>query len=227
MGDYDWYISPAERFAAETQFNKYSEDEEEVALNHLEQLFQLSRLSQHEFSQIWQIVDIRMRQRINLEQFVYFSHILNTRRKGKPIPSGIPLDVKETFLKQPISTSSSVRASTTGRDVGASHGKSIKELEDELEKLSTDVRLAQNEEQLAKEHLQELEMAKGEVDGLADYKRRELAALQSDASKTGSSAPSGISSGAGTVEELLGKLKAEKEMLKRQQGELQQAVNAL
>ncbi|KAI8823148.1 uncharacterized protein EV422DRAFT_523552 [Fimicolochytrium jonesii] len=31
MVDFDWYISPAERFSAETQFAKYSQDEDEVA----------------------------------------------------------------------------------------------------------------------------------------------------------------------------------------------------
>ncbi|KAJ3014513.1 endocytosis defective- protein [Thoreauomyces humboldtii] len=248
--EFDWYISPAERFAAETQFAKYSQDEDEVArkyivharplyflcahlyptllipVTQLEQLFQLSRLSQPEFSQIWQIVDIRMTQRINLEQFVYFSHVLNQRRKGKEIPVGIPLTVKESFLKEStLSSSTSARPSAAVRDVGASHAKTTRELEDELDRISTEVRLARGEEDHARDHLKELEATRGEVQGLADYKRKEAAALKD---LPQSSSPGGPTvGGTEVVDELLEKLKAERDMLVSQQRELQTAIGSM
>ncbi|KAI8585936.1 hypothetical protein BDZ88DRAFT_321956 [Geranomyces variabilis] len=229
--DFDWYISPAERFAAETQFAKYSQDEDEVALSQLQPLFQLSRLSEHEFSQIWQIIDIRIRQRINLEQFVYFAHVLNTRRKGKPIPSGVPLDVKEAFLKEPeVSvTASHIRPSTTGRDVGASTSRSIRELEEELARAETEIRAARTQESAAREYLRELETTRSEAEGLADYKRREAAAHNGEAAAQPppGSVVASSPGGPGSVEELLSKLTAEAEMLKRQQGELQREIAGL
>ncbi|KAJ3149104.1 endocytosis defective- protein [Geranomyces michiganensis] len=226
--DFDWYISPAERFAAETQFAKYSEDEKEVALSQLQPLFQLSRLSEHEFSQIWQIIDIRIRQRINLEQFVYFAHVLNTRRKGKPIPSGVPLDVKEAFLKEPEVTApaSHIRPSTTGRDVGSSTSRTARELEEELARAEAEIRAARTQESAAREYLRDLETTKHEATGLADYKKREAAAVP-PASVVASSGGGGGGGAPGSVEELLSKLQAEAQMLRKQQQELQSEIAAL
>ncbi|KND02788.1 uncharacterized protein SPPG_01869 [Spizellomyces punctatus DAOM BR117] len=236
--DFDWYISPADRFAAETQFAKYSGDEDEVALNQLEPLFQLSRLSVEEFSQIWlrfyrQLIDIRMAQKINKEQFVYFAHVLNTRRKGKPLPIGIPLDMKEAFLKEPKESSRPYVRNTTDniRDLGVNRNKSAKELEEELEQVEADIRSARGESSLAAERLEELKQAKDESVHLADYKRRQLAGLREEVSQLRSSlqAPGSASSGGGgqRMEELLSKLAAEKQLLENRRAEVQRSLNTL
>jgi Actin cytoskeleton-regulatory complex protein END3 len=50
--------------------------------------------------QIWHLVDIRFEQAINQTQFVYLMHVVNQRRRGTPIPTGLPLSVKEEFMKE-------------------------------------------------------------------------------------------------------------------------------
>lgn len=45
-------------------------------------------------------MDIKGAQRLNREQFIYMMHVLMSRRKGRPLPIGIPLNIKELFLKE-------------------------------------------------------------------------------------------------------------------------------
>jgi hypothetical protein len=59
-----------------------------------------SRLSNNEIVAIWNLINIKSASSINLEQFIYFMHIVMSRRRGRPIPIGLPLDIKEEFLKQ-------------------------------------------------------------------------------------------------------------------------------
>ncbi|KAI8826821.1 uncharacterized protein EV422DRAFT_511544 [Fimicolochytrium jonesii] len=220
--DFDWYISPAERFSAETQFAKYSQDEDEVALSQLGPLFQLSRLSEHEFSQIWQLVDIRMAQRINLEQFVYFSHILNTRRKGKPLPHGIPLDVKGAFLKEPVAVpAASIRPSVSTRDIGSHSSLPLSTLTSELAQLTSDLARSKREEELARDHLAETVLAKEEGEALVEYKRREVAAGGGTGTGTGTAHETRM------LEDLVGRLRAERDLLQRRQAELRRGVESL
>ena len=67
-------------------------------VNQVDALFNLSRLTEHEFLHIWNIIDIRIQKQLNKEQFIYFLHILNSRRRGRAIPTGVPLHIKERFL---------------------------------------------------------------------------------------------------------------------------------
>ncbi|KAI9014753.1 hypothetical protein BC832DRAFT_589250 [Gaertneriomyces semiglobifer] len=216
--DFDWYVSPADRFSAETQFEKLGGfDADEITLPQLEPLFRVSHLSVEEFSQIWSLVDIRMEEKINKEQFVHFMHILNTRRKGRPLPIGIPLEVKEAFLKQPTSISRVfTRQKENTRDIGASAHKSAAELETELEQLARDVGAAEKEKTLADARLKEVTQAREEFRGLADYKKRQLAATKK--------APRGTASATG-LGELLAKLKAEQQMLERRKAEMEQTLS--
>ncbi|KAJ2989859.1 hypothetical protein HDV02_004736, partial [Globomyces sp. JEL0801] len=50
---FDWYMSPADRFSYESQFDRYSKNDA-VTLQDLDPLFQNSRISTEEFLQIWQ-----------------------------------------------------------------------------------------------------------------------------------------------------------------------------
>ncbi|KAJ1539555.1 hypothetical protein HK405_012770, partial [Cladochytrium tenue] len=47
---FDWHVTPSDRFAFESQFQKF--DKDDIALSDLEPLYQQSRLSQEEFVQI-------------------------------------------------------------------------------------------------------------------------------------------------------------------------------
>ncbi|KAJ3260089.1 endocytosis defective- protein [Boothiomyces macroporosus] len=175
---FDWYLSPADRFSYETQFNKYSK-QDIVTLQDLDPLFQTSRISTQEFIQIWQLVDIRFEQRIQKIQFVYFMHILTSRRRGKQIPTGLPLSVKEEFLKEPvISDNVYTRPSTNVRDVGQSSNKSIQELQNELEQLIVQSGASKNEAELAKQRLDELHQVEQEVVGLYNYYVGQIGAVQ-------------------------------------------------
>ncbi|KAJ3045504.1 hypothetical protein HDV00_009158 [Rhizophlyctis rosea] len=185
------------------------------------------------------VVNIRFAEAINKEQFVYFMHILNTRRKGKSLPIGIPLNIKEEFLKEPTKTTASrpFTRSTSGniRDLGASATKDAKELQQELEALAVELRTAQKEKELAEERAGELQTAMEEIQGLADYKRRQLAALRDEVAQLrdklrtlGDAAPKvGTFGGEDGPAELLGKLKAERQLLESRRVETQRSVDAV
>ncbi|KAI9094412.1 hypothetical protein DFS34DRAFT_248525 [Phlyctochytrium arcticum] len=230
--EFDWYISPAERFASETQFTRYSEDEDYVTIHQLEPLFALSRLSIEEFSQIWQLVDIRMSQKINKEQYVTFAHILNTRRKGKPLPIGVPLEIKEVFLRdtEAVEQKPFTRSlSDNIRDIGSSRHKTTQELTSELSQLETELNAAQSEVALATDRVKEEETTRGEMEGLLGYKRRQLQALREEVQALKGMA-GGISGSGGAqqhVEELLEKLLGEKQMLEARKAELERTVAAV
>ncbi|KAJ3277904.1 hypothetical protein HK104_002850 [Borealophlyctis nickersoniae] len=194
-----------------------------------------------EFLQIWQVVNIRFADAINKEQFIYFMHILNTRRKGKPLPIGIPLNIKEEFLKETSQAPSRpFTRSTSGniRDLGASSTKDAKELQLELDQLATDIRTAQKEKELADSHLSELQVTREELGGLADYKRSQLQAVRDEVaalrdalaklgSGTGATAGRGAAfGGEESVGDLVGKLRAERQMLEARKTETLRAIEA-
>jgi hypothetical protein len=45
------------------------------------------------------LVNIRGSTAINQLQFIYFMHLMMSRRRGRTLPVGIPLEIKEEFLK--------------------------------------------------------------------------------------------------------------------------------
>lgn len=67
------------------------------------------RLSDEEILTIWYLEDARLRRRnlvnirgvtsINKDQFVHFMHVMMAKRRGRSLPSGVPLEIKEEFLK--------------------------------------------------------------------------------------------------------------------------------
>ncbi|KAJ3032525.1 hypothetical protein HK097_005210 [Rhizophlyctis rosea] len=166
-------------------------------------------------------------------------HILNTRRKGKGLPIGIPLSIKEEFLKEATTTTEPrpFTRSTSGniRDLGASANKDAKDLQQELDALAIDLRTAQKEKELAEERAAELQISKEEFQGLANYKRRQLAALRDEVAQLRDklkgmgdvvSPKAGAFGGEDGPQELLGKLRAERRMLESRREEVQRSIDA-
>ncbi|KAL2914626.1 hypothetical protein HK105_205764 [Polyrhizophydium stewartii] len=233
MADFDWYISPAERFSYESQFAKHSGDGDDITLPQLDPVFHQSRLQTEEFLQIWQLVDIRFEQRLNKTQFVYFMHILTQRRRGRTLPVGLPLNVKEEFLKESRATSSVyVRPAVNVRDVGASSGKSASELEAELALLDLDLGAADREHQLAQSRLAELRKSCDEVEGIAKYTLdhaqaldREIAALRESLRSAGGSLGATAADPART-RELIARIAADRGLLEQMHADLQRQLAA-
>lgn len=95
-------MNPSDKFNYETHFSKISQNQHEINLSQLDSLFGTSRLSQQEFLDIFNLFDIRLSQSLNKIQFIYFSHVLSERRKGKQIPFSLPLNLKELFMKNDV-----------------------------------------------------------------------------------------------------------------------------
>ncbi|KAI8907376.1 hypothetical protein EDD86DRAFT_209413 [Gorgonomyces haynaldii] len=176
---FDWYVSPADKFQYENEFNKHSKNDV-VTLQDMDPVFHNSRLQESEFLQSWQLIDIRFENQLNQTQFVYLMHVLNSRRRGKQIPSGLPLDIKEQFLKETVERPLYVRQSTNVRDVGQSMNKSQQELEKENEQLDLDISAAEKDLKLAEEYLRDMESSEEEMDGLHEYYTRLLQYLSSN-----------------------------------------------
>ncbi|KAJ3412437.1 hypothetical protein HDV05_000741 [Chytridiales sp. JEL 0842] len=117
---------------------------------------------------------------INLEQFVYFKHVLESRRKGKPLPVGVPLNIKEKFLKGKQENRMFTRVDPRARNPGASLTKNAAELEKELALLDTEMEKADRERMEIDEKLALLTTSKEELLGLAEYKKKHLAAIRDD-----------------------------------------------
>lgn len=155
MSNYDWYLSPADRFQYETDFKKYT-NHDTVTLKQLDPLFNQSRISTNDFIQIWQLIDIKYSQEINLQQFVYFMHVLVSKRRGFPIPFSLPLNIKEEFLKTEAKEDKIYkRVYTSDRDLGMSVHKSYEELELELKQLHETIGAAVKEKTLLEEKVKE------------------------------------------------------------------------
>ncbi|EGF78916.1 hypothetical protein BATDEDRAFT_90096 [Batrachochytrium dendrobatidis JAM81] len=218
--NFDWYISPADRFSYETQFSKCSngDDDCEITLPQLDPIFHQSRLQTEDFLQIWQLVDIKYQQSINKSQFIYFMHILTSRRRGRPLPVGLPLNIKEEFLKEnQIASSLYIRPSVNVRDVGASANKDINELQMELVQLELDASAAHKESQMASQRLKELCVAKEEIEGMAAYVKSHEQALEVevDALRKSVDSQSGVASAMDStrVRDLISKIAMDKQVL--------------
>jgi hypothetical protein len=141
---YDWYLSPKDRFEYETAFNRFNTDL--VTLQQLDPLFKESQVETNEFIQMFQLVDIRHEFALNQIQFVYFMHCLKQRKRGFEIPVGLPLDIKQQFLKEQgssdslnslVNTRTSARASITNAKELQNKLKSLEEFEKVIKFQST------------------------------------------------------------------------------------------
>ncbi|KAJ3200393.1 endocytosis defective- protein, partial [Entophlyctis luteolus] len=222
---FDWYISPSDRFAYESKFSKYSDDNDEITLSQLEPLYQPSHLSQAEFAQIWTLISLASPS-INQEQFVYFQHVLASRRRGRPLPVGLPLSVKEAFLKAKPESKMYTRYIPGTRDIAASTWKDAAQLQEEQRVVEQDIATHEVAREEAERALSELTITSDEMAGLAGYKRNHLSAVRDDVGmlreslrllKAGVGKSSGADTGSGVmqkdVDDLLAKLLEEKRAL--------------
>ncbi|KAJ3346260.1 hypothetical protein HDU83_003258 [Entophlyctis luteolus] len=230
-----------DRFAYESKFSKYSDDNDEITrkfhmngdgpsnrhcvVSQLEPLYQTSHLSQAEFAQIWTLISLASPS-INQEQFVYFQHVLASRRRGRPLPVGLPLSVKEAFLKAKPESKMYTRYIPGTRDIAASTWKDAAQLQEEQRVVEQDIATHEVAREEAERALSELTITSDEMAGLAGYKRNHLSAVRDDVGmlreslrllKAGVGKSSGADTGSGVmqkdVDDLLAKLLEEKRAL--------------
>lgn len=187
MKDFDWYLSPADRFQYETDFSKYTTTER-ISLKQLDQLFQNSHISTNDFIQIWQLIDIKFEQLISKQQFVYFMHLLTSKRRGFDVPISMPLNIKQELLEDSKAKDDKlfVRRVDTSRDVGKSLQKSTAELQAEDQELKLTVDSKLRELELLKSRYESNDTALKELKEFKAYLEKklfdvgDLEALQND-----------------------------------------------
>ncbi|KAJ3191209.1 hypothetical protein HK101_007981 [Irineochytrium annulatum] len=222
---FDWYISPSDRFARESEFAKLCKNgEDSLACKFLS--------FEEDFVQIWALVSLSA-PTINQEQFVYFKHILDSRRKGKPLPIGVPLNIKEAFLKERAESKVFTRTILGTRDPGASSTKDIATIQVELRTVEEELKTAEEERLRADDKIAELSVAKDEFEGLANYKKRHLAAIKDDIGmlkegqkqlQSGSSGPDPAA--VASANELLAGLKKDRQFLEQRKADISRALEA-
>ena len=116
----DWYLPPKDKFEYETKFSQIT-NSEIATLQDLDPIFKQSMLPTDQFLLIFQLVNIRQDNELNKNQFIYLMHILNQRRRGSEIPTGIPLNIKQDFL------------ATETTKVKPVHGNDLKSQKEKLE----------------------------------------------------------------------------------------------
>ncbi|KAJ3024729.1 UNVERIFIED_CONTAM: endocytosis defective- protein [Siphonaria sp. JEL0065] len=179
MSHFDWYISPNDRFTYESKFSKFCNDEDEVTMSQLEPLYQTSHLSQEEFAQIWTVVSLGSPS-INQEQFIYFQHVLACRRKGRALPIGVPMDIKEKFLKAKPESKMYTRYIPGTRDIAASSWKDAAQLQEEISFVEKDIVQFEENRVEAEAKLADLTQTSDEMNGLASYKKNHLNSVRDD-----------------------------------------------
>ena len=128
----DWYLPPRDKFDYETKFKQLTSSPT-ISLLNLDPIYKQNLVTPDEFLLIFQLVNIKQDDQLNITQFVYFMHILNQKRRGFEIPSGIPLNVKQSFL-----TTAKQRPQQRGNDLKDQMQKlqsKLNELKDDLELL--------------------------------------------------------------------------------------------
>ncbi|KAJ3078287.1 endocytosis defective- protein [Rhizoclosmatium sp. JEL0117] len=232
---FDWYISPTDRFTYEEKFPNFCNDEDEVQMSSLEPLYQTSHLSQSEFAQIWTLVSLGNTS-INKEQFIYFQHVLTSRRKGKPLPIGVPMHIKEGFLKSKAESKLYTRYVPGTRDIAASAWKDAAQLQEEIIVVEKDIVSFEETRVEAEAKLADLTQTSDEMNGLAGYKKNHLSSvrddvtmlrdslklLNADGAKQKSTAGSGVDAGiTSEVNDIITQLMAEKAKLEAKKRALQ------
>ncbi|RKO98057.1 hypothetical protein CXG81DRAFT_16698 [Caulochytrium protostelioides] len=114
----DWYISPSDQFSYETQFSKLAKDEDTVAMDQMEPIFRTAHLPPAEFLQIWSLVDVTQRSVLSQTQFVYLMHLVNSRRRGRNLPDGTPLNITEKLLAAAVPDTLGRASTASGRHPG-------------------------------------------------------------------------------------------------------------
>ncbi|KAI9325825.1 hypothetical protein DFJ73DRAFT_193211 [Zopfochytrium polystomum] len=237
---FDWHVTPSDRFTFESQFARLGKDD--LALADLEPLYQQSRLSQEEFVQIWALVSLSA-PTINEEQYIYFRHVLESRRRGRTLPVGVPLDVKERFLKSKTGSTIFVRTTVNHRDPagGNLQAKDLPALRADFQALDLEYANRAADRQAADDQVAEKSLEREELAGLEAHAKRRLDAVRDDvaALRRGVAAAGdgpGASAGAGEdaeakkalgeAETAVGGLRAERDALVRLLGTLKAELDA-
>ncbi|TPX35795.1 hypothetical protein SmJEL517_g01890 [Synchytrium microbalum] len=212
--EFDWYISPADRFLYEGEFTKYAVDNL-VPMSSMETVFTASRLSQQDFVQA-NFIDIQNTSSLNKEQYVAFSHVLNMRRKGKTYPL-LPQSLREKFLADESTK-------TLGRGAARDDDPILKDLESDIQTASSSLSQLQAEKQKEVDRLATLKNTKEELEGLLEYKRRQLEGMKDEIVRLRSASPSG---GNPQVAGLMNKLSQDRQTLVSRREEIQRTLDSL
>ena len=103
----------------------------------MQQTIENSRLRDDEILYIWNLINIYNSSSINKIQFVYFMHIVNCKRRGRALPDGLPLKIKEEFLSTEKTEKAFARPVDHSRSLGES--LTLEELEKELQRLNSEI----------------------------------------------------------------------------------------
>ncbi|KAJ3338241.1 hypothetical protein HDU93_009830 [Gonapodya sp. JEL0774] len=96
--EFDFYIAPSEKFQIESQFTRRSKNDYVLRAD-VEDIYHDSRLPRDEYLKCWDLVDYLQTGRLNETQFVYFYHLVSSRRKGKAIPETLPDKIFKEIVK--------------------------------------------------------------------------------------------------------------------------------
>lgn len=156
---FDWYVSPADAFRYEHDFDVLTESNcsDTVLLEQLEPLVQAARLQPADVSTMYALLDTSL-QGLNRREFVYFMHLVASRRRGIAVPVAVPLSVKEQCINDLSQRKLPSRPLHNPID---SHSQ------DSLQAL------AKRRDQAAA-RVFELQMAVAQVEQIGDYKQRQL-----------------------------------------------------
>lgn len=179
--EFDWHISPSDRFNYESQFAKLisKTSTEEASLSDLESLYHASHLSQHEFLQIWALISLAQPS-LNEEGYIYFRHVLESRRRGKLLPVGVPLDVKERILKAKSTNAVYIRTQISTRDPAGSSQKDIPQLQHDLAAVELEHAALISTAAATDDALTAACLARDEFTQLAEYGAKKLSAIRAD-----------------------------------------------
>ncbi|KAJ1567262.1 hypothetical protein HK096_010442, partial [Nowakowskiella sp. JEL0078] len=189
----------------------------------LEPLFNISHIQPDEFLQIWNVCEIKGTGRLNKEQFIIFSHILNARRRGKQPPVGLPLSIKEQFLREDTRKSNVyVRPGSSSRPDDQS--KEILSLETEISTISDNIRTIKSEELKLEAKILDLKDTKDELTDVQDYYKKKHISLEDENTELGNlirrSTSSQTSESQENQEQMLLDLKTQKAWLENKQREI-------
>lgn len=206
MSDFDWHLQPSDKFSFENQFGRLTNDSE-ISLNQMSQILENSRLRDDEILYIWNLINIYNAPTINKIQFVYFMHLISSKRRGRGLPSGLPLNIKQEFLKSDERDNTFTRPVDHSRSLGDS--LTIGELETELKRLNKEI------DSISKEKAQNSTLDLQELNLLKDYKKTQLLKLNQDLHSLKSEFETLSEDDNDALMGLIGKLEAEKDDLEK------------
>lgn len=206
MADFDWHIQPSDKFAFENQFSRLT-TESEISLKQMSQILENSRLRDDEIVFAWNLINIYNSSGINKTQFIYFMHILSSKRRGRGLPTGLPLNIKQEFLNSETKDNMFTRPVDHSRSLGDS--LTIEELEMELKRLNKEI------DSISKEQIRDPVMDLQELNLLKDYKKKQLLKIDQDLENIKSEFEGMSNDNNDALMGLLGKLQAEKDDLEK------------